>query len=235
MTKSPKRSARARAKDVQSQSDKKVDITPDEFFKAWSRKDREALIEVLIDTLDAEAGDADLEPSLGFLEPEITRNGGHSKWPYYSDDARQDVSQGSTCDGESDDGDDEPSLGSVEDHPNPYRDGTDYPGYGRDQRRWAAGNADDREGDEHDGREPDHDEGGESEKEDDEPSLGWTDREVAFGSYPDVNGCCDLEEDAGDMRESDPAEHGIADRDGILEQFGHDPRYGTFYPGAAAI
>ncbi len=38
-----------------------TDVTPDEFFKAWSRKDREALIEVLIDTLDAEAGDPDLE------------------------------------------------------------------------------------------------------------------------------------------------------------------------------
>jgi hypothetical protein len=44
----------------------KVDITPEDFFKAWSRKEREALVELLIESFDAEAGDPDLEPSLGF-------------------------------------------------------------------------------------------------------------------------------------------------------------------------
>lgn len=88
---------------------------------------------------------------------------------------------------------DEPSLGSIEDHPNPYLDGTDYPGCGRDQSYWAGGSTDDREGDEHDGREPDDDEGGEAEKEDDEPSLGWTDVETRCGRY--VNNGNDLEID----------------------------------------
>jgi len=120
-----------------------------------------------------------------------------------------------------DDGDDEPSLGSIEDHPNPYRDGTDYPGCGRDQSRWAGGSTDDREGDEHDGREPDDDEGGEAEREDCEPSLGWTTTEACCGRYAGaVAGAIDLEEDAGSMREIDPAENGVADSDGLLEQCG---------------
>lgn len=74
-------------------------------------------------------------------------------------------------DAEVDDSDSEPSLGSVEDHPNPYRDASDVSGHGRSQERWAAGNRDDREGDEHDGCEED------AEGDDDpdaEPSLGWT-------------------------------------------------------------
>lgn len=94
---------------------------------------------------------------------------------------------------ETDSADDEPALGSIEDHPNPYLDGTDYPGCGRDQSYWAGGSTDDCEGDEHDGREPDDDEGGEAEKEDDEPSLGWTDVETRCGRY--VNNGTDLEID----------------------------------------
>lgn len=152
-----------------------TDVTPADFFKAWSRKEREALIEVLIDTLDAEAGDADLEET----------------------------------------GDVEPSLGSIEDHPNPYCDGYDLHG-GRDQSDWATGNLDDREGDEHDGREPDDDEGGESEKEDNEPSLGWTATEAAFGSYVEINGCEDLEEQCED--EGDQSDSGIGGQDGLMDQ-----------------
>lgn len=46
----------------------KTDITPEDFFKAWSRKKREALIDLLIEMSDAEAGDPDLEPSLASVE-----------------------------------------------------------------------------------------------------------------------------------------------------------------------
>lgn len=136
----------------------KIDIPPEDFFKAWSRKKREALIEMLIDSLDAESTDPDLE----------------------------------------DGADDEFSLA----------------GYNH-----CSSLHDDAEVDDSD----------------DEPSLGWTDQESTIGSYVGVNGCYDLEEDAGDMPESDPAEYGFADRDGVLEQIGHDPRFGTFHPGAAAI
>ena len=43
----------------------KTDIAPED-FKAWSRKRREALIEVLIASLDATDPDPDLEPALGW-------------------------------------------------------------------------------------------------------------------------------------------------------------------------
>jgi hypothetical protein len=58
----------------------KTDITPEQLFQAWSRNEREALIEMLIESLDAADGDFDLEygaddepnadnePSLGFPE-----------------------------------------------------------------------------------------------------------------------------------------------------------------------
>jgi hypothetical protein len=106
----------------------KTDISPEDFFRAWSQKKREALIELLIEMSDVEACDADLEPILASVEA-------------------------------------------------------------TNQTKWASGNQDDREGDpgcddredvcedegaEHDGREPDNDDGGEAEKEDNEPSLGWT-------------------------------------------------------------
>lgn len=56
---------------------KPTDVSPEELFKAWSRKERATLIELLIDSLDAEAGDPDLEetgdaePSLGFQAGDI--------------------------------------------------------------------------------------------------------------------------------------------------------------------
>jgi hypothetical protein len=53
----------------------------------------------------------------------------------------------------------EPSLGSLGNH--------------HEQDLWARGGTKDLE-DEHDGREPDDNEGGDGAKEDDEPSLGWT-------------------------------------------------------------
>jgi hypothetical protein len=53
-----------------------------------------------------------------------------------------------------------------------------------------------------------------------EPSLGWTSAEAAHGrAYAGAMGrCFDLEEDAGSSRESDPAEFGIGDMDGLKEQ-----------------
>lgn len=76
-----------------------------------------------------------------------------------------------------DDGIDEPSLAAVEEHPGWYYGGK-RPKCG-DQTNWAAGNSDDCEGDEHDGREPDdeddsHD--GCEPDEDNEPTLGSQDR-----------------------------------------------------------
>lgn len=234
MTKSP---TRVRTKSVRSQDIKPAgsndsprqfeptDVPPEDLFKAWSRKERATLIELLIDSLDAEAGDADLEetgddePSLGFLD-------------CWTGSGRSGQAGGCTGDREMEDEHDEPSLAAAENHVStPETYGWAPPGvtYHRsgDQSRWAQGAINDAEGDEHDGREPDDDEGGEAEKEDNEPSLGWTDREVAFGSYVEVNGCNDLEEDAGDMREIDPAECGVADSDGLLEQCGH------LYPNGA--
>jgi hypothetical protein len=47
----------------------KTDITPEAFFLAWGRRRKEALIEVLIDSLDAADGDPDLEDG-GDREPD---------------------------------------------------------------------------------------------------------------------------------------------------------------------
>lgn len=54
-----------------------LDVTPEEFFRAWSREDKEALVEILIDELDRSEPDPDLEetgdaePSAGFDDPEL--------------------------------------------------------------------------------------------------------------------------------------------------------------------
>jgi len=54
---------------------------------------------------------------------------------------------------------------------------------------------------------------------DDEPSLGWTPGEAARGRYAATYGDrADREDDAGDNGEYDPAEDGIADTDGLVEQ-----------------
>lgn len=75
--------------------------------------------------------------------------------------------------------------------------------------------ADDREAD-------DLEHGGEAETENDEPSLGWTDEEATRGRpYAGTMGrSFDLEINAGDMPEDDPAEAGIADYEGLYEQLG---------------
>lgn len=183
-----RRSARNKAK--QASTYQPTDITPEHFFQAWSRKRREALIEMLIDTFDAEDGDSDHEDE-GCDEPVLAAPENHATVPYdswWGLDPRRDKSG--------------------------------------DQSHWAQGSSSDCEGDEHDGREPDDNEGGEAEKEDYEPSLGWTAAEAAFGTYAGTNGCIDLEEDAGNMGEFDLAESGIDDHDGLMEQVsGCDPHY----------
>jgi hypothetical protein len=84
--------------------------------------------------------------------------------------------EGDEHDGREDVGDDEPSLGSMERHCSNYGAGNDRTG---DQSLWADSPGQDLE-DEHDGAEPDDNEGGDGAKEDYEPSLGWT-IDGAFG------------------------------------------------------
>jgi hypothetical protein len=57
---------------------KPVPVTPEEFFRAWSQKDKEALVEVLIASLDQADADPDLEPLLG--APEV--RDGHERRAY---------------------------------------------------------------------------------------------------------------------------------------------------------
>jgi hypothetical protein len=131
----------------------------DEQPSTWLRHAAEAEIERLLAFLDQLDGDADLESAGDELEPDLGSVAG-----------RREFDQSTWSAG----ADGEPSLGSIEDHPNGYRDGSDDGDYGRNQARWASGNGDDCEGDEHDGREPDDNEGGDGAEEDCEPSLGWT-------------------------------------------------------------
>jgi hypothetical protein len=107
-----------------------TDVTPEQFFEAWSRKDREALIELLIESLDAETGDPDLEddgdgePSLAACEnhPDYYARGSQLHWTQGNSDEREgddgaddreDVceDEGAEHDGCEPDVDGEPSLG----------------------------------------------------------------------------------------------------------------------------
>ena len=96
-----------------------TDVSPEDLFKAWSRRDRATLIELLIDSLDAEAGDADLEetgddePSLGFLD-------------CWTGSGRSGQAGGCTGDREMEDEHDEPSLAAPENHAHvPYTFGVE--------------------------------------------------------------------------------------------------------------
>jgi hypothetical protein len=80
---------------------------------------------------------------------------------------------------EAGDGDDEPSLGS---HVMPNGAVSYSMPVGR------CGELD-CEGDEHDGREPDDNEGGDGAREDDEPSLGWTLNGQGGGTSPEGDEC----------------------------------------------
>lgn len=104
---------------------KPVPVTPEEFFRAWSRKDKEALVEVLIASLDQADADPDLEPLLG--APEV--RDGHERRAYVwargaTDDRegdagcddREDVceDEGAEHDGSEPDVDGEPILGAFD-------------------------------------------------------------------------------------------------------------------------
>ncbi|MDR6303962.1 hypothetical protein GGQ85_001661 [Nitrobacter vulgaris] len=103
-TKNPRTSESAKAKDGLFV---KTDVTPEEFFQAWSRKKREALIELLIDTLDAEASDPDLEDG-GDTEPNLA---GYELSSSLQDDAEGDELEHG---GEAEQEDDESSHGFLE-------------------------------------------------------------------------------------------------------------------------
>jgi hypothetical protein len=70
----------------------------------------------------------------------------------------------------------EPSLGSMGTHET------------SNQEQWARGGTKDLE-DEHDGAEPDDDEGGDGAREDDEPSLGWTLNGQGGATSPEGDEC----------------------------------------------
>ena len=277
MTKSPKRTARVRTKIVQKHNLspaadgrkprklKRLDVTPEEFFKAWSREDREALVEALIDSLDrsdgysatemeeddADPSDATLrananpvggnhdddEPSLGTTEHHVQTNAG-----LYGRDGWT-----TPADLEADDCDDEPSLASA----GFYHECSRF----FDQRLWAYCGNDDREGDPGcDDLEPSlcglsAGDGGddrdlEYDDSDMEPSLGWTAVEAACGRTcaGTMGRCFDLEEvceDEGAQCDDEGCfnDTGVADTDGLLEQCAghHHCGYGTSGFARAAI
>jgi hypothetical protein len=181
-------------------------------FKPGFRLRVERAIDSLVALLDQIDGDADFEeePDLedGFdQEQELGATGAINQEKTWARSRREERgltnSDGDLeFDGETaESADDEPSLGSVgalsERH---------------DQDLWALGVSDDREN-EHDGCEPD---------EDREPSLG----SIGQGSASDNQrlwshgSSDDLEENIGpDDREWDQAEDGIADGDGVEEQW----------------
>jgi hypothetical protein len=182
----------------------------------------------------------DDEPSLGTTEHLVQTNAG-----LYGRDGWT-----TPTDLELDASDDEPSLAAFDRSPMVPMPGWrlgagEYRDEGGTQIGWAAGAMDDREGDPGcDDKEPSlcgiHADsgyggtGGDQELDDSdmEPSLGWTAEEAARGRTcaGTMGRCFDLEEDAGEMRECDPAEAGIADSDALLEQCG-----GMYPNGAGSV
>jgi hypothetical protein len=174
---------------------RRVDISPEDFFQALGRVRRSArdeierLIEWLDSTIDVDEdmavddgpcdGDPDAEPSLGSFD---LMSDQVKAWQ-----TRTSFEAVPEVDAELDRCDDEPALGSSNTHLN--------------QTRWTEGNSDDREGDgcadDREGDELSH--GGEAVKEDDEPSLGWTDEEASRGrTYAGSMGkSADLEDGEG--------------------------------------
>lgn len=150
----------------------KTDITPETVFQAVGRLRREAQDEIdrLLTFLNETDGYSvtELEPSLGFPEPETSGDEMDGfDWPYRSFDL-QPAHAGASDDRElvdedEDGADAEPSLGSVEAHPHAQMKRADLASL-VDQENWSAGTSSDCEGDEHDGCEPDADL---------EPSLGF--------------------------------------------------------------
>jgi hypothetical protein len=153
------------------------DITEQDLPIAIGRLRKEARNEInrLIDFLDTtddyisreledesnDEPDGDDEPSLGSADAMTDQS---KSWVGPTDQW--------AVDNEKDDSDDEASLGFLERHASVYCDGRNVSG---SQESICDGRGGDVE-DEHDGAEPDDNEGGEGEKEDYEPSLGWPER-----------------------------------------------------------
>jgi hypothetical protein len=111
---------------------------------------------------DGPIDDNELEPSLCGVSADIGRG--------ESNISGEDLEGDDTPTGRS--AEDEPSLGFLERHPSTYGAGRDVSG---NQDSLCTGQGGDLE-DEHDGAEPDDNEGGDGAREDDEPSLGWPER-----------------------------------------------------------
>lgn len=129
-----------------------TDISPETLFQAWSRQRREALIELLIDTLDTADGESDLEPSLGYNGPGVDepwddREGDaeddeaslgwteqEARWGRHTLTDRQLIDCEDEHDGAEPTEDREPSLGSLSSN-------------GGSQSHWGAGGSSDLEED----------------------------------------------------------------------------------------
>lgn len=149
------------------------DASPADIFRAIGRLRKEARDEIdrLIRFLDESDNHMELEPDGDELDASWPESGVKATNPMEDDE---------------DGADDEPSLGStghLAGGPIQYLADPISDGY---QMVY------DCEGDEHDGREPEHEDY--DGKVDDEPSLGWTDEEAARGQYAGARGCMfDLE------------------------------------------
>jgi hypothetical protein len=185
---------------------RRTDISPEDFFQTLGRVRRdvrdeiERLIEWLDSTIDTDEdravdddpcdGDPDAEPSLGSFDRMSDQIKAWQARPVTAD-----------IDTELDNADDEPILGSV------------AAGEHGNQEDWALGVGDGREGDgcadDREGDEEKH--GGEGVKEDDEPSLGWTEEESARGRVcaETMGSSADLEEGPGARR---PQNRTVIDR-----------------------
>src|SRR5665647_1367836 len=134
-----------------------TDVTPEELFQAIGRlrKDARDEIDRLIQFLDKTDDYVSRE-----LEDQV------------DDSPCDDNELDGPENGEDEESDPaEPSLGAPERSASCY--GPDGHNPTGSQTNWADGRRDDLE-DQHDGAEPDDNEGGDGAKEDDEPSLGWT-------------------------------------------------------------
>src|SRR5665647_542311 len=139
-----------------------TDVTPEELFQAIGRLRKEARDEIhrLIQFLDKTDDYISRELEDAVDDGPIDDN--ELDGPENGEDEESDPP--------------EPSLGSM---------GTDETS---SQEQWARGGTKDLE-DEHDGREPDDNEGGDGAKEDDEPNLGWTLNGQGGGTSPEGDEC----------------------------------------------
>ncbi|HEY8335307.1 MAG TPA: hypothetical protein VIQ05_16055 [Tardiphaga sp.] len=199
----------------------RTDISPENLFQALERLRSEAGAEIerLLDFLDS-LDDPDIEPSGDELDP----SGDEREPELGSVEGRKGFDQSTWSAGDDMVDGGEPSLGAPERSAEPHafyygRKGQQLRTADGSQIYWAAGSDDGREGgdgsDDREGDELAH--GGESEQEDDEPSLGWTAAEAARGRvYAGSMGSPDLEESCEDEGVIDS---GIADYDGYMEQW----------------